>query len=191
MICNRCSQSKDEAEFRLRSRKDKSKYLNRICKECENKARRNCPSVKNRKKSRQACQRHRNRNRAYFLIRYARDRAAEKGWSFDLSDHREEIQSRIDAGLCELTGIGFDLNGSRSFNSPSIDRIDPAAGYTYDNIRIICFAMNSALGNWGEEILHAVLTSWNDKREREGKGFSGINAEIFTEDNRQTSIDLI
>jgi len=186
--CSRCGTEKPVDLFR--KRKNVPSGHCGVCKSCESEQRKGW-GVNNRKKDRAAVCRYHNKHRAYFLIRYASDRAAAKGWAFDLDAHRSDIQKRIDAGFCELTGIAFDLNGSRSFNSPSIDRIDPSLGYTYDNIRIICFAMNSALGNWGEEILHAVVTSWIDKREREGAGFSGINAEIFAEDNRQTSIDLI
>lgn len=34
---------------------------------------------------------------------------------------------------------------------PSIDRVIPNLGYVYSNIRIVCFGMNAALGDWGED----------------------------------------
>jgi len=86
---------------------------------------------------------------------------------FDLLEHLKEIQERIDAGVCEISGVPFNLREGRTFDSPSIDRIDPSRGYTYANIRLICHAMNSALGDWGEEKLLAILRMWEVRRQRE------------------------
>lgn len=36
--------------------------------------------------------------------------------------------------------------------TPSLDRIKPELGYIKSNVRLICFGLNAALGNWGEEI---------------------------------------
>jgi len=159
--CSQCKMDKSSEEFGKRTNGAYGKMG--VCRMCANAYQRGRP----RQKSREAVAKYRNKHRARFLIRYARDRAQEKNWAFDLDAHRKEIQARIDAGVCELSGVKLDLNGSRAFNSPSIDRIDPKRGYTYDNIRILCFAMNSALGDWGEENLHAVLVSWLRKRQGE------------------------
>lgn len=80
--------------------------------------------------------------------------------------HIADIQARIDAGHCELTGLPFKKEcGPVTFDTPSIDRIIPAIGYVYTNIRIVCFAMNVALHNWGEEVLFRVVEAWKEKRE--------------------------
>jgi len=179
--CSRCKTQKEEGAFRNRKTSPSGKHG--VCKQCETEQRKVWNVGKHRVKSREAVARYRNNNRAYFLIRYARDRALEHGWEFDIDKYRKEIQERINNGVCELSGISLDLNGSRAFNSPSIDRIDPNKGYTYDNIRIICFAMNGALGNWGEEVLYAVVISWI--RKRQGEGITGKDAEIPSEYNRQ------
>lgn len=102
-------------------------------------------------------------NRAKRLISNARDRATKRDLAFDLWDHLEHIKKRIDIGVCEMTGIAFDLDSIRAFNSPSIDRIDPIKGYVYSNIRIIIHGMNCALGNWGEEVLLQMIQAWRAK----------------------------
>lgn len=60
-------------------------------------------------------------------------------------------------GFCMLTGIAFDFQRGvkrrrRPF-APSIDRIDSRGGYTLDNCRVVCCAVNYALGDWGVECL--------------------------------------
>ncbi len=47
-----------------------------------------------------------------------------------------------------------------SYNSPSVDRIDPKKGYVYSNIRIVCFSLNAAIGNWGDEKTLEVMRTW-------------------------------
>jgi hypothetical protein len=85
------------------------------------------------------------------LVRHARFRAEKKRVAFDLSAHIDEIQKLIDNGLCEVTGLPLNLDGGRTWDSPSLDRIVPAAGYLYSNIRIVCHAVNGAMGDWGEQ----------------------------------------
>lgn len=98
--------------------------------------------------------------RAQCLVGTVRTRCRKRGLEFDLGAHVAEIQRRIDAGVCELTGVPFDLSPGRKFSSPRIDRIDPRKGYTYDNIRIVLNLVNAALGDWGEVTLREVMQKW-------------------------------
>jgi hypothetical protein len=98
--------------------------------------------------------------RASVMVATARTRARKRGLAFDLEKYVPIIQERIDAGACEITGISFDLSPGRKFNSPSIDRIDPHRGYTYDNIRLVLNLVNAALGDWGEQTLREVMGTW-------------------------------
>lgn len=50
------------------------------------------------------------KNRASHLIRSAKHRAIKKNIPFDLDQFVDEIQARIDDGVCELLGIPFDFN---------------------------------------------------------------------------------
>lgn len=102
------------------------------------------------------------------LVAQVKKRAKLKGLDFDLDAHVHDIQARIDAGVCEMTGVPFDLTppqGShRRFNAPSLDRIDPKKGYTYDNVRVVLCLVNIALNDWGEDVLRDVMQRWLDKK---------------------------
>lgn len=100
-------------------------------------------------------------HRGRLLSAEARRRARRRGIPFDLDRHTQEIESRIQGGRCEMTGLPLDLYAKgMQWNSPSLDRIDPTKGYTYANIRIVCFGMNAAMGNWGEAVLRRMLDAW-------------------------------
>ena len=101
--------------------------------------------------------------RAQILVANARSRARSIGIPFDLDAYIEKIQHRLDLGVCEVTGEPFDITPGRTFASPSIDRIDPSKGYIYSNIRVVLFMVNTALGNWGEDVLRQVMTNWLDR----------------------------
>ena len=98
--------------------------------------------------------------RAMCLIASARVRCRNKGIHFALDGFAEELQRRIDSGRCELSGAAFDLSPGRKATSPSLDRRDPAMGYTPENVRVICHALNAALGDWGEADLALILAAW-------------------------------
>lgn len=119
-------------------------------------------SLVTKEKDREYQRIYRRKNRAKDLIRHAKFRALKKGIAFDLDDHCADVQSRIDSGVCEVTGMPFNLDGGRTWDSPSLDRVDPDSGYLYSNIRVVCHAVNSALGDWGEttllKISQAILT---------------------------------
>lgn len=106
--------------------------------------------------------RYRRKNRAKDLVRHARFRAAKRGIPFNLMEFLPQIQARIDRGTCELSGLPFNLDNGRTWDSPSLDRIKPNVGYLYENIRVVCHAVNSAVGDWGEEkmleIAEAILS---------------------------------
>ena len=63
---------------------------------------------------------------------------------FDLTT--DWVKERLDAGVCEVTGIPFrfDLSGHRNLYGPSLDRTVPEEGYTRANTRVVLFAYNSA-----------------------------------------------
>lgn len=98
--------------------------------------------------------------RAMVMVASTRTRARKRGFDFDLDQYIPELQSRVDAGFCEVTGQPFDLSSGRKFNSPSFDRVDCSRGYTYDNVRVVLNLVNVALGDWGEDVLRSVMTKW-------------------------------
>ena len=104
------------------------------------------------------------RNRGHILVSEARRRALRKSIPFDLDDHVDEIEARVQNGTCEMTGLPFNLHATQiGWDSASLDKIDPNKGYVYGNVRIVCFGMNAALGHWGEKVLRKMLTAWSKK----------------------------
>lgn len=91
------------------------------------------------------------RGRAGYLYRSAVIRAKKKGLPCTIT--KLWITQALDAGVCQLSGIPFDLTPTKAshFNpySPSIDRIDSSKGYTFKNSRVILTALNVALSEYG------------------------------------------
>lgn len=106
---------------------------------------------------------YRKRRRAKLLVGVAKNRAKMKGMDFDLdeSDVRT-LQAAIDRGICQATGIAFNLDGGKTWDSPSIDRIDNSKGYVKGNVRIVLYCLNVMANVWGEnkilEISKAIAT---------------------------------
>lgn len=117
-------------------------------------------AARNIDKKVEAERRRRMDRRAQVLISNARIRAKRKGLDFDLDQHVDTIQKRIDRGHCEVTGFPFNLEGGRTFDSPSLDRINPKKGYVFTNVRVVIHLANVAMGDWGDKVLKAVMENW-------------------------------
>jgi len=103
-------------------------------------------------------------HRAEYLVCGMRTRSIKKGMEFDLDKHVEALNARIRRGVCELTGLPLRLtHGRRQWDSPSIDRIDPNRGYIYSNVRVVCFAVNAAMGDWGEAVLKKIASAYLER----------------------------
>lgn len=100
--------------------------------------------------------------KSQYLLHQIKRRAEKKNWDFDLT--REWLEARIKKGYCELTKLPFvlaNVKGKSATNpyTPSVDRIDCSKGYTQDNCRVVCWAVNAALMDWGETTLLTVAHS--------------------------------
>lgn len=99
------------------------------------------------------------RNPANALLSLYKSKAKRENREFDLD--RDWIQSRLDKGRCEVTGLPFAKG--RFGEKPgkyrqdpwaiSIDRIDNRKGYTKDNCRMVVWSLNRAKGNYPDEVL--------------------------------------
>ena len=173
-ICTKCGVAQPKVNFRKYAGRsvDGLRPLCRTCQRAYEKTWRS-QNPEYRRKARQKRKhkdkvyavKYRAENRGLVLVRQIGRRAKKAGIPFDLDSHIPEIEARIRDG-CEMTGIPFELTPKSQkavWNSPSVDRIDPEQGYTYDNIRIICWAMNAALGSWGEETLRNLMQIWLER----------------------------
>jgi len=101
------------------------------------------------------------------IIRVVKSRSKRLGLPFDLDRHEAKLQRRLDAGVCEITGIPLRTStAGRAWNSASIDRIVPSKGYLYSNVRVVCLLMNVAMSDWGEEILADVVKQWMKRKRK-------------------------
>jgi hypothetical protein len=84
-----------------------------------------------------------------------------KGAPFLLTQPEIEGLMIRSKGRCELSGVPFSGEAvvgchKRPF-VPSIDRIKPKEAYTYSNTRLVCWAVNLALGEWGDEVFWRIV----------------------------------
>lgn len=97
-------------------------------------------------------------------VRGALKRAANKGVAFDLTV--EWAIERIEAQdfKCPLTGIPFYMDCTAQTKvhpfMPSLDRIIPGKGYVADNVRIVVYAVNIMLMDWGTEVFERVANGY-------------------------------
>lgn len=92
------------------------------------------------------------------LLSEARKRSKLKGTACTLT--RADMLALVErsGGRCELSGIPFnhDKAGTRRAFGPSLDRIDCGLGYVPGNVRLVVYAVNAAMNEWGFDTLLAV-----------------------------------
>ena len=110
-------------------------------------------------------------NKPYFLLCGAKHRALKNKAECTLTE--EWIQEKIDKGVCELTGIPFDLeyqhNTKNNPYAPSLDRIDSKnKNYSPDNVRVVLSFVNIAINDLGLEkalpIFKALIEKNDEKK---------------------------
>jgi hypothetical protein len=97
------------------------------------------------------------------LFRTAKFRAAKCGRTYTITSEESMTLISRCQGACELTGITFDLDRKGCAIgpfSPSLDRIDSSRGYEFDNVRIVCAAINLAMNQWGEAMFEDIARSY-------------------------------
>ena len=158
--CKSCGQKKQIAHFRIHNKGG----FRGTCRDCENRStREKKPWNSEAKKNYQA--RRRITHRGFVLTREAQRRAEQKGIPFNL-DWRE-IQTRIDAGFCEVTGLPFNLNTPKSWDAPSIDQMRAGEGYSKDNTRVVLYALNTMANEWGEDLIITIAQAIQAHRQKQ------------------------
>lgn len=155
-VCRKCKTEKPYSEYYVNSKGNRPS----TCKGCvttmERTRKRRTPHLAEKFKT------WRTLHRGHALVNVARHRAKKRGLPCDLVV--EEIQARIDAGVCELTGIPFDLSTPRSWNAPSLDQINPGLGYTQANVRVVLYALNVMANTWGPGRIMEIASAISAKR---------------------------
>jgi hypothetical protein len=102
----------------------------------------------------------------------AKGHARKAGRPFELTTEFIETLYAQQKGRCAVTGFRFD---QRRFPealvkhpfAPSIDRRSSSGGYTNDNVRLVCVAVNFGMGQWGEEVFLTLARAAADYEKRE------------------------
>lgn len=97
------------------------------------------------------------------LLNSARGGAKLRNLKYTLTEADLERLIERAGGKCEVTRIPFNYQRTgqnRRPWAPSIDRIDSQRGYTPDNVRLVCFAVNIALSDMGDSVLEAICHSY-------------------------------
>jgi hypothetical protein len=102
------------------------------------------------------------RGRAAHMLNSAHQRAKQLDVTCSIT--RDWIEKKLDAGVCEVTGLPFDLSvgsgrGRHKENafSPSLDRKIQTGGYTPENVRVTCWIYNRARGAFPDADLDRML----------------------------------
>jgi hypothetical protein len=105
------------------------------------------------------------------LVANAKGHARKAGRPFELTTEFVETLYARQGGRCEVTGLQFsrqrfpDALVKHPF-APSIDRRSSSGGYTKDNVRLVCVAVNFGMGQWGEEVFLTLARAAADHEKR-------------------------
>lgn len=116
----------------------------------------------NKKWIKERSNRHRKENPASYMLYRTRRACKEIGIECDMTE--AWFKERLDSGVCEMSGLKFDMQGKRTALSPSIDRIIPDGPYSMKNCRIIIWSLNRAMSNYGEDHLIDIFKAIFKKR---------------------------
>lgn len=97
----------------------------------------------------------------------ARKRAYENGWAFGLTLEALLGIAEKQQFKCCMTGLEFQAKwkpGKRNPYGVSIDRIDCSRGYELENVRLVVFAVNMLLLDWGADVADHVALAYVAKR---------------------------
>lgn len=114
----------------------------------------------------------RQRTERYFkrFLSRARTMCRQRDLPFDLDMDWALTTAEAQDFRCCMTGIQFFAGHSASSvvhpYSPSVDRIKPGQGYTRDNVRLVIFALNAMLLDWGTEVFEQVANSYRYTKNR-------------------------
>jgi hypothetical protein len=136
------------------------------------------PDVRNMKTTKPETRKQATEKTLKVALLAAKKRAKDKGLPFDLDLDFLLNTAQAQNFSCLLTGIEFfaKVNHSARVNPtvPSIDRIVPDRGYTKDNVRLVIYAINAMLLDWGEELFIRVANSYRyQKRSKSGESKTG------------------
>lgn len=165
--CFTCGKEKDRSEFG-KDRNDKY-GIHGACRECVRIRNKNNYMKYDRpgeEDSRSRLYKSTVNGRLVSLLGGARRRAKQKGLEYDLDLKWLLNLYKIQNGCCALTGLLLIFEFNKEFKrqfmpfSPSLDRIQSHGGYTKENTRLVCTAINVAMNHYGEGIFRQISSAY-------------------------------
>lgn len=102
------------------------------------------------------------------LFLRARRGAKQRGIDFLITQSYIEHLLKVAGKRCSISGMPLTITTDgawfRNPWAPSIDRIDSKLPYQEGNCRVVCYAANVALNEWGIEVLASLAQGILDKR---------------------------
>lgn len=102
-------------------------------------------------------------------------KANAKARSIPFAITQQDFWEMYDAthGYCAVSGLPFDMRELDAIKRrpfmPSIDRVNSFAGYTRENCRVVCTAVNLAMNEFGEDVLWQIASSMVILRRKQRK----------------------
>lgn len=122
------------------------------------------------------------RRRLSVALKSCQARAAKRGWAFELDAAWLDEQLAQQGYCCALTGIPFftRFRGKTKVHpfTPSIDRINSKHGYTRANARLVVFAVNAMMMDWGEEVFAQVARAYRGRQTAQRYNFPAQQMKI-------------
>lgn len=147
-VCTKCGKEKPLSQFNRHKRA--SDGVRSCCKECKRELDRIYRTTEEgKKKARLAQYRHKREHMSRYLYLNTKNHAGKRGLSFTLTE--EWFVEKVNAGVCELTGLPFGNILENDPYAPSPDRIVNEIGYEDGNGRMILWWLNRAKGTMSED----------------------------------------
>lgn len=97
------------------------------------------------------------------ISKNAKKNAARKGVPYEISAEQLQYLIAESRGRCCVSGLPFSPDNKAGSHKrpfmPSLDRIECGKGYTFENCRLVCVVVNSAMNEWGMHVLERVAMS--------------------------------
>lgn len=186
--CRTCGEVKSFSDFWKQL--DNRTGLQGECKICM-KARRRRFYRRNAHAQMVSREKYRRANPVWLMVNNAKSRAKKRGMEFDL-----KVSDVVIPELCPVLGIKLIVRGKKSGvghlckdNSPSIDRVDNAKGYTRNNILIVSFKANRLKADASVEELRKVADFY-EKRFSENSSVAGAGGMLPENLFRQSDLPM-
>lgn len=85
------------------------------------------------------------------ILGAAKKRAKSKNIDFSITTNDLNNLLNKQNNCCNITNIPFELSGSKSPWTISLDRIDNEKGYTLDNVQLVCWMYNNCKNKWSDK----------------------------------------